>query len=56
MAVDVKCMSNSLETAVRTAPVHRSSPGIIVHMWQLYDVCADLLRSFWRPQHIDLKI
>ena len=31
MAVDVKCMSSGLETAVRTAPAHRSSSGIIVN-------------------------
>ena len=31
MAVDVKCVSNGLETTVRTAPVHTSSSGIIVN-------------------------
>ena len=31
MAVDGKSMSNVLETAVRTAPVHRYSSGIIVN-------------------------
>ena len=32
IAVDVKCTSNGLEVAVRTAPAHRSSSGIIVNM------------------------
>ena len=54
MAVDVKCMSDGLETATRTAPAHRSSSAFIVNTWQLNDVCADLLHSFWRPQDIDL--
>ena len=31
MTVDVKCMSNGLEIAVRTAPAYRSSSGIIVN-------------------------
>ena len=32
MAVNVKCTSNGMETAVRTAPAHRSSSVIIVNM------------------------
>ena len=32
MAVDVKCTLNELETAVRTAPAHKSYSGIIVNM------------------------
>ena len=32
IAVDVKCTSNGLEAAVRTAPAHRFSSGIIVNM------------------------
>ena len=31
MAVDVKSTSNGIETAVRTAPAHRFSSGIIVN-------------------------
>ena len=31
IAVDVKCTSNGHETAVRTAPAHKSSSGIIVN-------------------------
>ena len=31
MAVDVKCMANGLEIAVRTATAHRFSSGIIVN-------------------------
>ena len=31
MAVDIKCTSNGLETAMRTAPAHKSSSGIIVN-------------------------
>ena len=31
MAVDVKCTSDSLETAVRTTPAHKTSSGIIVN-------------------------
>ena len=50
IAVDVKCTSNGLETAARTAPAHRSCVD------NFNDVCADLLRSIWRPQDIDLRI
>ena len=32
MAVDVKCTSNGLETAVRNAPANKFSSGIIVNM------------------------
>ena len=40
MIVDVKCMSNGVETAMRVIPAHRSSSGIIVNMWQLNDIYA----------------
>ena len=46
MAVDVNCMVNELETAVRTAPAHRSFSGIIVNTRVFDDVCAALLCSF----------
>ena len=46
MAFNVKCTLNELETAVRTAPAHRSVSGIIVNTCVFDDVCADLLCSF----------
>ena len=54
ISVDVKCMSNGLETVVRTAPAHRSSSGIIVKRDNFNDVCANLLHSIWRPLDIYL--
>ena len=46
MAVDVNCTVNELETAMRTAPAHRSFSGIIVNTLVFDDVCADLFHSF----------
>ena len=46
MAVNVNCTLNELETAVRTAPAHRSFSGIIVNTGVFDDVCADLVCSF----------
>ena len=51
IAVDVKCTSNGLETAVGTAPAYKTSSG---NYRQFNDVCANLLRSKWHPQDIDL--
>ena len=46
MAVDVNWTVNELETALRTAPAHRSFSGIIVNTSVFDDVCADLPCSF----------
>ena len=56
VAVNVKCTSNGHETAVRTAPVHRSSSGIKLSSTRdnFNDVCANLLHSIWRPQDMVL--
>ena len=39
-------LSKVQETAVRTAPAHRSFSGIIVNTRVFDDVCVDLLCSF----------
>ena len=40
--------------AVDVRSAYKSASGIIVKRDNFIDVCADLLRSIWRPLDIDL--